>query len=201
MMKYYETKFRYDLMRYSQDRYQNMYAASHRIIRFGTGGWYPDNWVEFCFSMYFTVLTDMAIHTHFKSKHYLFDSQTQYPKLYGMGDNRMLPSIVLFDVRIKREELAATLDLWENYCDYFINEWVKSLPSLCEISGKEFLMALLNDRHLLENTLKPKLELAETEEGGCCIPDGKGEVSDCSSHLESLLLGKISMSLENTSLL
>ena len=85
-MVYYETRFRKDLARYCAERLDSKlfgiafvsdrlsnFPDAFRHIRFGCSGWEPENKYDFYFSLYFSVLTDTALHAHFSKHHDHFD--------------------------------------------------------------------------------------------------------------------------------
>ena len=204
-MDYYETKFREDLLRYSEGR-SDVALLGHdsvlqglaevpeasRNIRFGTSGWEPKGKQDFYFSLYFTVLTDIALHAHFPSEHAKFDRLARYPKLLGIGvTQRLLPRSVLYHVRFHRSDLQVVAQLWRSYCTYFIRDWQESLPGICAVDGLAFLRALLADPDLRSSAKRSDLLYSEREDGGYGRPDGKGTCSDPSGYLESVLLGLI----------
>ncbi len=160
-MDYYETKFREDLRRYCEKRLDSYlfgrdfrddvleFADADRHIRFGCAGWEPENQLGFYFSLYFTVLTDTALYSHFPAQHVIFDQIAQYPKLFGLGVyNRLLPISVLSALSFKEHDQQFIEELWRSYCNYFINDWQVSLPKICGVSGNDFLKALLKDEDL-----------------------------------------------------
>ncbi|MBU2488311.1 MAG: hypothetical protein KKA60_02860 [Proteobacteria bacterium] len=199
-MEYYESQFRSDLLQYCQGRSDAVVfrdtilrdvpeLQNPRNIRFGTSGWEPVKKHDFYFCLYFTVLTDMALHSHFLRQHAMFDRIAMYPKLLGMGfKQRLLPASVLFDIRFRRNDAAVVEQLWRSYCAYFLRDWQESLPRFCGVDGLDFLRALLADPDLCNSAKRDKLEYAEREDGGYGCPDGKGDCFDPSNHLESLLL-------------
>lgn len=204
-MDYYETKFREDLERYCKGRSDAALfgrdsvlrglvevPGASRNIRFGTSGWEPEEKHDFYFSLYFTVLTDMALHAHFPSEHAKFDRLALYPKLFGMGCiQRLLPSSVLYYVRFRQCDCPVVEQLWRSYCTYFIRDWQGSLPRVCGVDGLDFLRALLADPDLRSSAKRGELVYAEREHGGYGHPDGKGDCFDPSGHLEPLLLDLI----------
>lgn len=199
-MEYYESQFRKDLLLYCQDRSDPVLFRETvlrnvpelqipRNIRFGTSGWEPVKKCDFYFCLYFTVLTDMTIHYHFPQQHAMFDQLTMYPKLLGMGfTQRLLPASVLLHIRFRRNDRTVVEKLWRSYCAYFIRDWKKSLPSICEVNGLAFLRALLADPDLRSSSKRGELLYAEREDGGYGRTDGNGDCSDPSGYLESILL-------------
>lgn len=204
-MEYYKTKFREDLVRYCEGRSDVALLGRDSVlrgiaevpgasqhIRFGTSGWEPEKKHDFYFSLYFTVLTDMALHAHFPSEHAAFDRLALYPKLFGMGvAQRLLPSSVLCHVRFRQSDLPGVQRLWRSYCTDFIQDWQDSLLRVCGVDGFNFLRALLADPDLSTSAKRSELLYAEREDGGCARPDGTGDCRDPSGYLESMLLGLI----------
>jgi len=201
-MDYYETHFREDLRRYCEARSDAALLGrdsvlkglaevpeASRHIRFGTSGWEPERKHDFYFSLYFTVLTDMALHAYFPTEHAKFDRLALYPKLFGMGvTQRLLPSSVLYHVRFRQSGLPVVDELWRSYCTYFIRDWQGALPRVCGVDGLDFLRALLTDPDLRSSAKRRELVYAEREDGGYHHPDGKGDCFDPSGYLESVLL-------------
>lgn len=183
---YYETRFRTDLQRYCGKRSDAYYTGDSgfnamRRIRLGTGEWETQDELDFLFCLYFTVLTDMAIHSHFPECHATFDRKTLYPKLYGIGvKQRLLPSAVLSSVRFREGEYSDVVRKWLGYCDGFIADWRGSLPYVCGINGDDFLNALLGD-----DDLRQSLELA--------IDGGRLNRAE---EFESIMLDRIKGSLQ-----
>lgn len=204
-MHYYEKEFREDLRRYCEGRSDVVLFPpdcplrglaevpdASRHIRFGTTGWEPTKKHDFYFSLYFTVLTDMALHAHFPSEHVVFDRLALYPKLFGMGvTQRLLPSSVLYHVRFRQRDLPVVERLWRSYCTYFIRDWQNSLPRVCGVDGLKFLRALLADQDLRASAKRSELSYADREDGGYGSPDGNGDCFDPSGYLESVLLDLI----------
>lgn len=173
-MNYYEKKFKSDLVKYCENRNDLHFfgytsskdtESSHRKVRLGTNGWLPVNQIEFYFSLYFTVLTDMAIHCHFYDRHNLFDQKAKYPKLYGIGVyQRLLPIAVLPYLKFPKDDLPKIENLWRNYCSYFIQSWQKLLPEICDIDGFDFFNALVKDNDILKSLEIEELKY-ETKKG------------------------------------
>jgi hypothetical protein len=139
----------------------------------------------------------MALHSHFRRQHAVFDGRAMYPKLLGMGfRQRLLPASVLHHVRFKRTDATDVVRLWRSYCDYFIRDWQGSLPSICGVDGLDFLRSLLADRDLRSSANGCELLYAERADGGHGNPDGKGECFAPSGYLESLLLDLVSDEVE-----
>jgi hypothetical protein len=164
-MDYYKTIFRQDLVIYFKGKSDIEIFGSailedapdaYRQFRceFYLDGldWQSERKLEFCFSLYFTVLTDMALHAYFPSKHKIFDRVAMYPKLFGLGvRQRMLPSSVLYYASFYKSDFTVIQRLWCTYCNYFISDWQYSLPLICGVDGLDFLHKLLIDPDLLHN--------------------------------------------------
>ena len=202
-MEYYEEQFRSDLSDDCRERsdvvafrgtaLENIPELRNpRNIRFGTSGWQPVRKLDFNFSLYFTVLTDMALHCHFPGQHAMFDREALSPKLLGMGfTQRLLPNSVLDEVCFTRAETHHVEQLWRSYGRYFISDWRRSLPSICNVEGNSFLRALLSDPDLRVPVGRKELLFAETDDGGHALPDGLGDCIAPSAWFETVLLEQV----------
>ena len=210
-MDYYEKQFSYDLVKYCQDRndgysflrgenldHKTLLEYS-RQIRIGCSGeWEPNKEIknDFYFCFYFTVLVDMAIHSHFPSEHLKFDQLTMYPKLFGLGVfQRVHPKSLLQFCRFMRSETPIIVNLWRSYCRYFIRDWKSSIPQICKINIIDFFHALITDPDLICSLDKKEIRYCESGDSGKYSLEGKGCCDDSSDHLQSILLDMIKFEL------
>ena len=97
----------------------------------------------FILCLYFIILTDLSIFTHFKKQYPLFKSRTNFPKImYGFNGKPAPPYITLNLIDINTSTKNSFLEL----ADYFIkNEWDTELKKVLDIKFDEFKDKLIND--------------------------------------------------------
>lgn len=97
----------------------------------------------FILSLYFIILTDLSIFTHFKKQYPLFKSRTNFPKImYGFNGKPAPPYITLNLIDINTSTKNSFLEL----ADYFIkNEWGIELTKIVDIKLNDFKYKLIND--------------------------------------------------------
>jgi len=162
---YYLNQFKTDL---------NSFMPDARLPYFGHGWNYNcfdlnkisiESRPEFLICLYFTVLVDQAIYTHFRSDYDYFAQLTQYPKFcHGLGQFQKNPREILFvpveKGMVNKEKLGKELSAG---MELFIDEFVEFIQNyMTHINPADFFDKLLYDSDvqipLLIVMLKPEMK-------------------------------------------
>jgi hypothetical protein len=58
----------------------------------------------------------------------------------------IVPYGILSYLDLKKSNQHKLLSIWKYYCSYFIFvEWINNLPLTCNVDGKKFMRAIIND--------------------------------------------------------
>lgn len=146
--KYYNNRFRKDLATFMPDR---------RVPYFGHSWSYDCKNLNkisiasrpaFLICLYFTVLVDQAMHTHFRSIYLRFEQMTRYPKFcHGLGqfqkNPRAILSVPVEKGMVSQQEIEKTLS---DGMELFVNEVVDFFQQhMQDINPADFLNKLIYD--------------------------------------------------------
>lgn len=157
IIKYYQSRFPIELNQYCEHRLENQKIKDFfgirniQVLRIADGlknygditPYQPLQKEAFFICLYFIVLTDLAVYTHFKQFYIKFEEKTMFPKvMYGFNAQPAPPYITLD--QIGKNDF--TTDLYRSLAHFFIKEeWSINLPKICNVHGLELMKKILSD--------------------------------------------------------
>jgi hypothetical protein len=177
IINYYQSEFPLELNKYCEHRLEDLKIKDSlgtrniQVLRIADGfkdygniiPYQPFQREAFFICLYFIVLTDLALYTHFKQFYTQFEEQTKFPKvMFGFMGKPAPPYCTLDEI----EKNEHTIYLFSSLTDFFIKEeWEKNLPKICNVQGKQLMDRIISDgefarfgKNELELTLKEELK-------------------------------------------
>ncbi len=155
LKEYYHQKFRSDLVllfRGFEPQEHSIILAAGHIWTHGCSelAQVPaERRPQFLACLYFTILVDQAMHTHFYFESRRFEELTRYPKFrVGLGHPAHLNPILVFEIPIERQLVSADAvqEIIPEMMDLFVFETVSFFRDhMPEINAQDFFHRLLAD--------------------------------------------------------
>jgi hypothetical protein len=146
--EYYQSKFRHDIASFMPDQRFPYFGHSWDFDCKGLECITEGDRAFFLICLYFTVLADQAMYTHYRSYYEQFESLTKYPKFcHGLGQFQKNPRSILL-APIEKELVAKTsIDMLLNDgMELFVDEvWGFFSQRMPHIKPPEFFDKLLFD--------------------------------------------------------
>ncbi len=146
--EYYQNNFRQDLSCFMPDSKLPYFGHSWDYDCKGLEKILETNRAAFLICLYFTVLVDQGMYTHYRQYYAIFESLTRYPKFcHGLGQFQKNPrGILLIPVErnmVKKNEIESVLsEGMALFIDEVVDFCINHMP---EIKAKDFFEKILYD--------------------------------------------------------